>query len=152
MELFIIRHAQATYQSIDDTDKGRILADEGLVQAVKVGKYLKLMGMHPDLILTSPYRRTIETAHLISEYGDIATVQTEEWLASGMSPDTAITELSAYKSFNSVVVIGHQPDLGYLIEKLDATQSEVEVPVASVHHFVGDLKEDGGDIHRHKFI
>lgn len=147
MQLYIIRHAQATFQSIDGTDRGRTLADEGLLQAVKLGKFMKDNGIKPDLILCSPYRRTLETAHLIAEYGKIEPVQSENWLEAGMTPESALAELQAFKSFESIIIVGHQPDLGYLLEMLSDDHATVsQVPVASVHVYTGNLNAQGGKV------
>ena len=142
--LNIIRHAQASSNSLDGADKGRILTDEGLLQAVKLGKYFLSSEDRPELILCSPYRRTLETAHLIAEYGNLDNPQEESWLAAGMHPETALAELQVYKEFRSIILIGHQPDLSYLIERLDVVRKLVDVEVASLHQFTGEPKEAGG--------
>lgn len=146
MELYLIRHAQATFQSIDDTDRGRILSDEGLLQAVGIGKYFKSIEGAPEMIITSPFRRTLETSHLIAEYGNIQTVHSEEWLESGMRPYDGLEQLSAYKDYPSLIIVGHQPDLGNLMYLLDPESILPEVPVGSVYHFSGNLVENGGSI------
>ena len=36
------------------------------------------------------------------------------WLACGMSPDTALAELSGFSEFNSILIVGHEPDFSLL--------------------------------------
>lgn len=146
MELFIVRHAHASLCTIDETDRGRILSDEGLSQAVKVAKYLDLLDVRSDLILTSPFRRAVETAHLIAEFNNGIEIKEETWLSPGMNASTAITALQHYQAMSSLILVGHQPDLSELISSLDEKESVVKVALASLHHFSGYLMPRGGKI------
>ena len=73
--------------------------------------------MHLSLILTSPLRRAQETAKPMA-----AALRTElmvaPWLASGMHPQAALEELRAYRSQNSVMLVGHEPDFSQLAAHL----------------------------------
>ena len=129
--------------SVDNSDKGRTLTDAGLLQAVRIGEYIQARGEKPDLILCSPYRRTLETAHLIAEYAEVEVVEAVPWLASGMNADTALEELQAYKSFESIAIVGHQPDLGYVLESFSAEGEVFEVEQGAVFEAKGELLEKG---------
>ena len=50
-------------------------------------------------------------------------MQKETFLASGMTPEAALTALRAYRQFAEVMVVGHQPDLGDLIGTLLGLQA-----------------------------
>lgn len=146
MELYIIRHAEAEYPEIGAPDKGRSLTINGRRQAEELGRFFSRLELKPEIILTSPYVRTVETAQAISAISEIEVVQKEEWLVSGMAPGEALDELKVYSEFSSVILIGHQPDLGNLIQQLDLECYFPRVPVASVHRFIGCMKSGVGEV------
>jgi phosphohistidine phosphatase len=64
--LYIVRHAKAIQTSeIDDFD--RELTTIGYNDAIKVGKRLAVINIKPDVILTSPAKRAMQTAKIIAE-------------------------------------------------------------------------------------
>lgn len=56
-----MRHAEARNDSTNGTDKGRALSTNGFEQAEKLGRYLELIDLVPDFILTSDALRTRQT-------------------------------------------------------------------------------------------
>lgn len=150
MELFIIRHAQASYSGIIESDFERPLTPTGHIQAKELGTYLKEQKMQPELILASPYARAQETAKLIAEHADVQPPITEIWLAPGMRPESAIAELQSYSGFSRIAIVGHQPDLSYLMELLDSNLEVIKVDVASLHEFTGEIQPNGGHIRQHR--
>ena len=111
MRLYLLRHAEAVDRA--PTDAARELTEKGLAQARTVGAFCLRHRLKPELVLTSPYRRTMQTADLVAAaLGE--TAQPAPFLASGMSAQTALDELRAYQPFASVMLVGHQPDLGRL--------------------------------------
>ncbi len=127
MRLYLLRHAEAVDHAL--TDAARELTVRGLEQARTVGAFCLKHALKPDLILTSPYRRAVQTAELVAAaLGQPA--QTVPFLASGMAPETALDELSAYQRFASVMLVGHQPDLGMLIATLLGLRNDAAFPVS----------------------
>ena len=135
-----MRHAEASLtQSLDGSDRGRILTKRGLAQGIAMGKALRSQEVKPELILCSPYHRTSETASLISEHSGIKVVCTAHWLASGMFYTTALEELAVYREFTSIAIVGHQPDLGYLLEYLSSEHTTFAVEQGSMFKTHGSL-------------
>jgi len=66
-KLVIIRHAKSDWEdsSLDDYD--RPLNKRGLCDAPFMGKYLHDKGLKPDLIMSSPAVRAVNTAELIAK-------------------------------------------------------------------------------------
>ena len=89
-----------------------------------VGEFCRRQSIRPDLLLTSPYRRTVQTASLVAAALGEATAQEAPFLASGMDPELAFAELLAYQRLESIMLIGHQPDLGMLAAWLLALPAE----------------------------
>lgn len=138
MYLSLLRHAEA----MDDapTDSARELTPHGLEQARRVGTFCQRQGLAPDLILTSPYRRAAQTAELTaSALGQVP--QNASFLASGMSPATALHELSAYSRLGALLIVGHQPDFGDLITLLLGLPNSGNFPVGKASLTCLDVRQ-----------
>jgi phosphohistidine phosphatase len=107
MLLFMLRHADA--ETVAPTDDARWLSKRGLAQAKKVARFCETHDLHPAHVLTSPVRRAHETALIVSAH-----LRTEleivPWLACGMEPERALDELREHRQFESVMIVGHEPD------------------------------------------
>ena len=134
MNLLIIRHAEAEGFAMNDA--ARTLTEKGLDQARRVGEFLKTKGLVPDLTLTSPYTRALQTAEIFCQSAGADSPVTEPWLACGMSPSLAMNELKAYCDFETVAVCGHNPDFARLAEWLLGCQAGgIHVTKASIMYF-----------------
>lgn len=111
MQLLLLRHADAVPSAV--TDDLRPLSDKGRQQALRVARFCKQNDIQPDVILSSPFLRTEETAQIVSEELGSELVLTA-FLAAGMMPFAAIEELRASLRFDCVMLVGHEPDLGAL--------------------------------------
>ena len=116
MLLYLLRHAEA--EGIRTTDAARELTPEGQRQAEAVGAFCQRQDLRPDLILASPYRRTVQTAEAVARALGGVTLQPEAFLASGMDPQAACDGLQAYGWAGSLLLVGHQPDIGQLAASL----------------------------------
>ena len=96
------------------SDRARRLTSKGEEQAERVGKFCRKQGIVPAVILTSPVTRALQTAELAAKSLTDAEVFEVPWAACGMDPATAIEELKACAEFPTVMLVGHQPDLGHL--------------------------------------
>ena len=66
MNLYIIRHAIAVDAGTADfEDSQRPLTDKGRKKMRQIAKGLRSLGVEFDLILSSPYLRTQETAEIL---------------------------------------------------------------------------------------
>lgn len=131
VRLFLLRHAEAEAEAL--TDAERALTDLGREQAARVGEFCRRHHIRPDLVLSSPFRRALETARPVAEAIGAECV-VEGFLASGMRPEDAHRELGAYRRAHGIMLVGHQPDLGWLAASLiGLTRSEgFSVPKASL--------------------
>lgn len=112
-----MRHGKA-----EDThpqgDASRRLVEIGSEQARRAARVLSEAKQLPDIVLTSPYERALRTAEEFCNTAGIAAPITQDWLASGMHPQTALRELSAFAEFHRVTIVGHEPDLSCLISHI----------------------------------
>ncbi len=112
MLLYLLRHAEA--EVFTGSDRDRRLTEKGRDQAVRAGEFCRKRGIVPGVILTSPVRRALETAKLVAQCLPAAELIEVPWATCGMDAATAIAELGAFAKFPSVMLVGHQPDLGKL--------------------------------------
>ena len=128
MTLYLLRHADA--EEVRTSDSARLLTAKGIGQARTVGQFCVRKQLRPALLLTSPYRRALQTAEIVAEVLQMeGGAQTEGFLASGMDPETALTELQAFGWAQSVMIVGHQPDLGTLATALLGLSDAGGLPV-----------------------
>ncbi len=129
MLFYLLRHAEAENDA--PSDAARELTPKGLEQARTVAAFCERKGVRPALILTSPYRRTVQTADAVAEALKIeGGPQTEQFLASGMDPESALAGLHAFGWAQSLMVVGHQPDLGELATTLLGLSDAGALPVS----------------------
>ena len=128
MLLYLLRHADAA--GVRTTDQARELTPEGERQAEKVGAYCRRQGFDPELVLASPYRRTVQTAEAVARALGGVTLQNEPFLASGMDPQKAFDGLQAYGWAGSLLLVGHQPDIGQLAASLLGISDAGGIPVS----------------------
>lgn len=115
MLLYLLRHADA--ETPAPTDDERPLSEKGVAQAKKVARFCEAHEVQLSLVLTSPLPRAHQTAQPVAEALRVEMLIVP-WLASGMHPQTALEELRAYRSRESVMLVGHEPDFSQLAAHL----------------------------------
>ncbi|RYD29391.1 MAG: hypothetical protein EOP87_18465, partial [Verrucomicrobiaceae bacterium] len=114
-------------------DAGRELLEKGRIQSRDAGHLLKSSGMLPELVLCSPLMRARQTADELCAAAGLPAPTVVPWLAAGMHPDTALNELTGYREFSRVAIIGHEPDLSELIQWLMGSRgNSVEVKKGTI--------------------
>ena len=128
VRLYIMRHANAVSRGTagygQGRDSERPLNENGREQAHKVAKGLKRLGIIPDLLLTSPYRRATETAEQVRRVlgPSIPTKEMPE-LRSEARPAGTSLALGGYASAEEILLVGHEPHLSSWLAELVATPS-----------------------------
>lgn len=112
MTLYLLRHAEA--EVLAASDSARRLTAKGEVQAERTGKFCRKHGIAPPVILSSPVTRALQTAKLVAKNIEAAELVEVPWAACGMDPFDAVPKLEGYAKLPSVMLVGHQPDLGAL--------------------------------------
>lgn len=118
MDLYLVRHAIAEESAASGKDADRALTAEGKSRMRAAAEGLRALGVQFDLLLTSPYRRAVETADIVSRVlGGIETRVLPELAAGGDLP-ALLTALRPLRQAQSLALVGHQPDLGYLASQV----------------------------------
>lgn len=106
-------HGTAT---LADTD--RPLTDQGRTKTRKAAQGLKQLVSRWEVILTSPLKRARQTADIVAEvYEGDCKVETFSALMPGGSAESIATRLKQISTGRSVLLVGHQPDFGGLINR-----------------------------------
>lgn len=108
MELYLLRHGIAEDNAATDAD--RQLTDEGRQKLRRVMKRAAEAGVAPSLILSSPYKRAVETAEVAAaelDYkGKILRVGS---LTPDSSPPSVWSEIRGHRDEPSILLAGHEP-------------------------------------------
>lgn len=111
--LFLIRHAKSSWDNPGLRDFNRPLNERGLHDAPKMAKLLAKKGVKPDLLLSSPAKRAITTAHFFAETFGLEAddvVQEQEIYEAAVSDILNIVN-NLPDSAQSVMLFGHNPTL-----------------------------------------
>lgn len=122
MRIILARHAKAE-EGGGKADEERRLVDEGREQAKLLGKFLARTMDKVDEVWTSPYPRARETAE-IAAVPLLTKVTEEPELRIGGDLEQVGWKL-AQVGKGTVMLTGHQPDLGMLAARLLGIRSPV---------------------------
>jgi phosphohistidine phosphatase len=110
MELYILRHGIADDGRPGEPDSERALTSEGKKKLRGVLKLARFGGLVPTLVMTSPFRRAVETAEVAVEVlGYKGEVLRTEALTPSARPEAVWDELRIHKDEPQVLLSGHEP-------------------------------------------
>ena len=115
--LILWRHAEAEVQSKSGTDFDRALTKSGHKDAVKMAKWLNQHLPANTEVFCSPAIRCLQTAAALQALSSI-NVEVADFLSVDSTPDMIASKISNDDSKQTILIIGHQPNLGLLITKL----------------------------------
>lgn len=115
MELYIMRHGIAEDGQPGAPDSARRLTPEGRTRTADVLRLARRTGVKPDLILSSPYLRAIQTARIARDELSVETdlIDLPALVPHG-TPEAVWRELRDYADYRSLLLTGHEPLLGAL--------------------------------------
>ena len=119
--LLILRHAKSSWKNNSFLpDHDRPLNKRGQKQGMRMGKLLKELGSIPDYIVASTAKRAVDTSKLVVESsGYSGRVDLDSSLYHQASAEQFVKILSKMPDrYNKVLLIGHNPSLEGLINKL----------------------------------
>jgi phosphohistidine phosphatase len=113
MNLFILRHASAGIRRVNPIlDRKRPLDKEGKRHCLQLAHVLNSMKLQFDLIVSSPLKRSMQTASLVgTEMGYETKIVSSEALA----PEATFAQfqklLKELAEYENVLLVGHNPNL-----------------------------------------
>jgi phosphohistidine phosphatase len=117
LRLHLLRHAHAgDPEAWEGDDALRPLTQKGRGQSERLGRFLEAHGVRPDVIVSSPKVRALQTAEIVAKALGMA-VRVDQRLASGFGTRdlwAVLDELGAREP----MLVGHDPDLSGLLAYL----------------------------------
>jgi len=118
-DLFILRHGKAS-DDVLGRDFERLLTNTGIEQAEKIADWMLAHDLKPDMVLTSPAKRALMTAEIVTEKLSITSPKIQ--LASQIydaNLDMLLAVLAECSSqAHKVLLVGHNPSLEDLVNYL----------------------------------
>ena len=110
MEIYLLRHGIAEDRAPSGRDADRRLTEEGRAKLRRVLERAHSAGVSPSLILSSPYKRALETAEIAAhELGYGGRIVRVGSLAPDASPPQVWNEIRQHRSESSILLAGHEP-------------------------------------------
>ena len=118
MELYFLRHGIAADEGPHGTgDAGRPLTKDGIAKMKAAARGLRKLGLHLDVLLSSPLVRAHETAKLVAhELGP--ELQLADALAPGCEAGRIFELLGEHRAAERVMFVGHEPDFSTIVGAL----------------------------------
>jgi phosphohistidine phosphatase len=122
--LFIIRHAKSSWAEIGARDFDRVLDLRGHNDAPRMAKMLKMEGVKPDLIVSSPAMRAKTTAgYFAKEFGiDAQSIDYQQDIYEALVSDIDSVVRDLPNTAKVVFLFGHNPTLTYYTNRFNAKQ------------------------------
>jgi phosphohistidine phosphatase len=130
MNLYIIRHGIAEEQGANNNhdDSQRALTDTGRKKMYGVAEGLRAFDVELNLILSSPYLRTRETAEIVAE---IFKMKNKLVYSENLTPAgelvRLIEEINEKHLVENLAVVGHEPSLSSLVSLLLSGQPSLNI-------------------------
>lgn len=116
MLLYIVRHAIAVpHLTPGFGEDDRPLTADGIQKMSRAARGLCALGILPEVILTSPLPRAVQTAEILRKaLGTKTPLEHLEALAPAGRRQDVFRALQDRESLGSLMLVGHQPSLGDL--------------------------------------
>jgi phosphohistidine phosphatase len=119
MKLYLVRHAAAVDRTAAVSDEKRYLTPEGRVFFRKTARTMLEKVIDPDLIITSPLLRAVQTADILAETLAFAgPLVVRDELQPGFAMPALQRLLNELPGAKELVLVGHEMDLSVLITSL----------------------------------
>jgi phosphohistidine phosphatase len=140
MELYFLRHGEADWPNWNKPDDERPLTKRGKKEMREVAKFLGRLNVEPDLIVTSPLPRALQTAEIATDYLK-AKLRKDELLAPGFGMSELRTVLKRHHA-KVLMLVGHEPDFTNVI--LGLTGASLKLSKAGVALLEVDPESEEG--------
>lgn len=114
MKLYFLRHGEAVPKGTFKEDADRYLTATGRKQARKLGKRLRSIDVSWDVVLTSPFVRSVQTAEIVAaqlRFRGVIGIDLALCPGAGNWEDFR-TSVTTDSGADSYCFCGHEPDLG----------------------------------------
>ena len=132
--LVLLRHAKA--EPFASSDHERDLTARGVHEARTAAERLRADGRLPDYVLVSPSRRTLATWRVMQETLGCEPEVVEDASVYQGSEDVLLESLRTVPEHaGTVLLVGHQPSIGYVAHLLDDGEGDPEALRQMLHGY-----------------
>ena len=113
MQIYLLRHGLAEDVKPGGKDPDRALTAEGKKKLRELLRHARSAGVRPNLILSSPYKRAVETAEVAAAalgYGE--SILRTKVLQPAADPQGVWEEIRVHKDAKELLLVGHEPLFG----------------------------------------
>jgi phosphohistidine phosphatase len=130
MNLFLLRHASAGTRRINPTvDVKRALDKDGKRQCLQLAYVLNALTINFDLIVSSPLKRSLQTAQLV---GTETGYETPILISKALAPEATWPQfqrlLHECSDYENVMVVGHNPNITTFLMHLVCASNGIDGP------------------------
>ncbi|MGA7159461.1 MAG: phosphohistidine phosphatase SixA [Bacteroidota bacterium] len=127
MFIYLLRHGIAVQRGTAGyPNDDRPLTDDGKDKMRKGARGIANLIDKIDIILTSPLIRAHDTAKIAAEaLGEDHKIEVCKELLPGSSAKKLILYLAKYKNLDHIMIVGHEPDLGFFASALLGSEHSV---------------------------
>lgn len=131
MNLFILRHASAGVRRANPLlDVKRPLDKDGKRHCIVLAQTLNALNVQFDLIVSSPLKRSVQTASLI---GTETGYESRILLSNALAPEASFSDfqklLSECRLQENLLVVGHNPNISQFLGELLVSPSATSIPM-----------------------
>ena len=140
--LTLVRHAKSDWKNADLKDFDRPLNRRGLKEAPQMAERLAAQKIRPDLMLTSPAVRALETARVLAKALDypLRRLKTEDRLYLGPAADILAVVRGVGSRVRHLMIFGHNPGLSAFAQSLTNDRELGELPTCAVYTMELDIR------------
>jgi phosphohistidine phosphatase len=119
MQIYVVRHGIAIDREDPrcPPDPERYLTEEGIKKTKRVAAAIAELSESPDLLLSSPYIRAMQTAEIFAAALDYPQqkIRRTDLLLPGAEPSLLFRELAKDKQSSTLFLFGHAPQLDEIV-------------------------------------
>lgn len=114
-------------------DSDRALNDRGIKEVVSGAVFLSSLGVEPKAILASPFKRTRQTAEILSEHlPDTPQVIVAPYIMPGAGPDEILRSIKARvicSENDCIIAVCHEPDITKTVLEILGLPQQTFIPM-----------------------
>jgi len=115
--LVAIRHAKPVSSEGYAEDRLRPLSEQGKKTQAQLASRLKKSGFQPNIILTSPLLRAVQSAEILAEVFQTS-FEEEDALGNLFNPKQLVQRIPAPEQNQTIFLVGHAPTLAQFVNDL----------------------------------
>jgi len=120
LQLYFLRHGQAgNRHEWKRDDAARPLTVEGKKRMAREAAGIRTLGLHLDLIISSPLVRAYQTAQIVARgQGEAIRLILDDRVGPGFGPMHLAAILGEHRRAQGIMLVGHEPDFSETISQV----------------------------------